>query len=79
MFYDTLKEICKKKHTSPSAVCLAIGISKSNVTEWKNGRSPKLDTVVKIATYLSISPARLIPKESGQTVDELLKDDPEGN
>lgn len=63
MFYDTLKEICDKKHTSPSAVALAIGMSKSNVTEWKNGRSPKLDTVIKIAKHLSINPAKLIPKD----------------
>ena len=63
MFYETLKEICTRKGTSPSAVCLALGISKSNVTEWKHGRSPKLDTVVKIAEYLSINPARLIPKQ----------------
>lgn len=62
MFYDTLKEICQKKKTTPSAVCLAIGISKSHVTEWKRGRSPKLDTVVKIANHLNISAARLIPK-----------------
>ena len=69
MFYDTLKEICMKKHTSPSAVALAIGISKSNVTEWKRGRSPKLDTVMKIAKHLSINPARLIPKETEGSED----------
>lgn len=63
MFYDTLKEICDKKKTSPSAVCVALGMSKSNVTEWKAGRSPKLDTVVAIADYLGVSPARLIPKK----------------
>lgn len=63
MFYDTLKEICKENHTSPSAVALAIGMSKSNVTEWKKGRSPKLDTVIKIAKHLSISAAELIPEE----------------
>ena len=63
MFYDTMKEICDKKHTSPSAVVLKIGMSKSNVTEWKKGRSPKLDTVLKIAKELSIPPSKLIPKE----------------
>ena len=63
MFYDTLKEICDKKKTSPSAVCVALGMSKSNVTEWKAGRSPKLDTVVAIAKHLGVNPARLIPKE----------------
>lgn len=64
MFYDNLKEICEKKNTSPSAVCLKLGMSKSNVTEWKKGRSPKLDTVIKIANHLSVNPARLIPKDS---------------
>ena len=60
LFYDTLKKICNEYNTSPSAVALAIGISKSNVTAWKNGRSPKLDTVIRIANYLSISPDKLI-------------------
>lgn len=63
MFYETLKEICQKKNTSPSAVCLTIGISKSNATEWKKGRSPNLDTVIEIANHLNVSPARLIPRD----------------
>lgn len=62
MFYETLKKICDEKQTSPSAVCAALSMSKSNVTEWKNGRSPKLDTVVKIADHLGVNPAELIPK-----------------
>lgn len=63
MFYETLKELCDKKNTSPSAVCVALGMSKSNVTEWKNGRSPKLDTVLMIAEHLGVNPAKLIPKD----------------
>lgn len=63
MFYETLKEVCNKKKTSPSAVCLALGMSKSNVTEWKAGRSPKLDTVIQIAEHLGVSPMKLIPKK----------------
>ena len=62
MFYETLKKTCEEKKTSPSAVCVALGLSKSNVTEWKNGRSPKLDTVVQIAEHLGVDPVELIPK-----------------
>lgn len=71
MFYDTLKEVCKKKKTSPSAVCVALGMSKSNVTEWKAGRSPKLDTVIAIADHLGVNPIKLIPKKQsdGSTKD----------
>lgn len=63
MFYETLKSLCWEKHTSPSAVCAALGMSKSNVTEWKKGRSPRLDTVILIAEHLGVSPAELIPKD----------------
>lgn len=62
MFYETLKEICTEKKTTPSAVCVALGMSKSNVTDWKRGRSPKLDTVVAIAAHLKVKPSRLLPK-----------------
>ena len=67
MFYETLKAICDKKKTSPSAVALAIGMSKSNVTEWKKGRSPKLDTVIKIAEHLGVNPAKLVTKSEEKT------------
>lgn len=63
MFYEHMKAVCKKKHTSPSAVCLALGMSKSNVTNWKNGGWPRLDVVMEMAKVLNVPPARLIPKE----------------
>ena len=61
LFYEKLKEVCAKKGTSPSAVCIALKISKSNATEWKKGRSPKVDTLMAIAKYLNVSPTRLLP------------------
>ena len=64
MFYDNLAEVCKKKKTSPCAVCLSLGMSKSNVTEWKRGRSQKLDTVLLIADHLGVPVSRLIPKKA---------------
>ena len=54
MFYEHMKAVCKKKHTSPS---------KSNVTNWKNGGWPRLDVVMEMAKVLNVPPARLIPKE----------------
>lgn len=63
MFYETLKEVCDKKNTTPSAVCDALGMSRGNVTAWKNGRNPNLDTVIAVANYLNVSPARFVKKE----------------
>ena len=65
-FYKTLKEVCEKKKTSPSAVCKQLHMSKSNVTNWKNGKYPRLDTMIDIANHLSINPAKLIPKDNEQ-------------
>ena len=62
-FYTILKEVCEKKQTSPSAVCVALGMSKSNVTKWKDGQYPRLNTVAKIAEHLRVNPIKLIPKD----------------
>ena len=64
LFYEQLKEVCRKKHTTPTAVCLAIGLSRSNVTSWKNGRPPRLDVVIRLAEYLNVPVTRLIPKNT---------------
>lgn len=69
MFYNTFAEVCKKKKVSPCATALAIGISKSNVTEWKKGRWPRLDVVLKLAKQLGVSPMQLIPKEPKDTAE----------
>ena len=63
LFYEQLKEVCEKKGTNPTAVCLAIGISKSNATEWKKGRTPKVEILVAVANHLGVSPVKLLPKK----------------
>ena len=59
-FYEALKTVCSKKNTSPSAVVLALGMSKSNITKWKQGVSPRLDVVIRIANHLGVSTASLV-------------------
>ena len=66
MFYEILKEICEKKKTTPSAVCVALGMSKSSATKWKHGSSPNVETVVKIADHLGVSPALFMRKFTGK-------------
>ncbi len=67
MFYDHLKKICTARGTSPSAVALAAGMSKSNVTGWKNGQSPSLETIEKLAAQLGMNPKELIPEDTTET------------
>lgn len=65
MFYETLKEVCKQKKTSPSAVVIALGMSKSNITKWKQGVSPRLDVVIRIANHLGVDVACLVRDGKG--------------
>lgn len=60
MFYDRLKRLCEEKGTSPSAVAVSAGMSKANVTGWKNGASPKLDTIISLANELGEPVAALL-------------------
>lgn len=64
VFFHRLNEICAARGTSPSAVAISIGRSKSNVTGWRNGQIPGADTVSKIAGLLNV------------TVDYLLERPP---
>ena len=64
MKFERFEEACKARSTSPTAVMLALGMSRSNVTKWRRGETvPKLDALNKIANYL------------GVTVDFLLGND----
>ena len=63
MFYDRLKQACNRQGKSPSSVAQAIGMSKANVTGWKNGASPKILTVARLARELNVPVAALIDED----------------
>lgn len=75
MFYDVVKELCDKRGISISKLALDLKISKSNVTNWKNGCVPKSDKVSLIADYFNVSTDFLLGAEQKNkptdTVDEL--------
>ena len=62
MFYDIIEHLCKERGIYVTQLASDIGVSKSNVTNWKNGSVPRSDKVRKIADYF------------GVTVDYLLRD-----
>ena len=56
MFYDKYLRLCAEKGISPSAAAGEIGLRKSNVTYWKNGRNNPTDaTLLKIADYFGVT------------------------
>jgi len=55
MFYDNLKKACKNNNTTPSALVKSMKISSANVTNWKDGTSPRGDVVVRLSEILNVS------------------------
>lgn len=60
MFYDRFLELCNEHGLSPSFVVKEIGLSKPNVTYWKNGSMPSSTTLQKLADYFGVSVDYLI-------------------
>lgn len=54
-FYHRLKELCKAKKISMSALAKEIGLSNSAATYWKRGSMPKYETLKKIADYFGVT------------------------
>jgi len=63
VFYNQLKQACKKKGTSITAVLKKIGIGTANGTYWKNGSVPSSDIVVQLAEFLDVSTDYLLKGE----------------
>jgi len=56
MFYDIFEKLCKENNTSPFACCKEIGLSGGTAAYWKrSGKSPKLETLEKIAEHFNVS------------------------
>lgn len=54
-FATNFKRICREKGTSPTRVCLDLGLSSSKVNLWNKGGMPKGDVMVKLAQKLECS------------------------
>lgn len=67
MFFEQLAKACKKRGKTVTAIAKELKISKSNVTNWKNGTIPNGEIVVRLSELL------------GVTADYLLKDEDEIN
>ena len=55
MFFARFEERCKQKNVKPTPLITAIGLSKGNLSKWRNGTVPTGDILVKIADYLDCS------------------------
>ena len=72
MFKRNFERVCVEKGYSPTAVCVAVGISKSNYSNWSDGTTPRKTTLLKIADYLGVSVEELT-METKTTLSEEEK------
>ena len=54
-FATNFGRICQERGTSPTRVCLELGLSTNKVTLWNKGGIPKGDVLIKLARYLECS------------------------
>ena len=54
-FATNFKRICNERGTSPTRVCLDLGLSSNKVNLWNKGGIPKGDVMVKLAQKLECS------------------------
>jgi transcriptional regulator with XRE-family HTH domain len=54
-FATNFRRICQEKGTTPTKVCLGLGLSSSKVNMWNNGSLPKQPILVKLAEALECS------------------------
>lgn len=70
-FWEIFTNLCDAHCEKPTAVVTQIGLSKGNVTRWKNGGSPKLDTAAKIAKHFGVSLDELLPPPKSGAAKEV--------
>lgn len=73
-FFRTYKELCEKEGKSPNAVAKELGISSGSVTAWKQGRTPKYETIEKIATFFSTDIENFFLSNQPRTDEEVEQD-----
>ena len=78
-FATNFKRICNEKGTSPTRVCLDLGLSSNKVNLWNNGGLPKADVLVKLAEKLGCTVMDFFADEeymghNGTELDEDEKD-----
>jgi len=79
VFYDRFCHLCTLKGVSPSRAGLDIGVSKTAVNGWKNGRAISSDNLQALAEYFEVSVDYLLgntdiktPSDNKEMIDDEL-------
>ena len=76
-FATNFKRLCEERGTSPTRVCLDIGLSSSKVNLWNKGSVPKGDVLVKLAEKLECNIMEFFDDGTGKYATEFALDEDE--
>lgn len=55
LFYDRVKEVCRKQNTTITTVLKKIGVTTASVGNWKKGTIPNGNILIKLSKELNVS------------------------
>ncbi len=55
MFYDTFINLCNQKGVKPTPLVVGMGLSSSNVSQWKKGSVPRPEVLKRFSDYFGVS------------------------
>lgn len=73
MFYDKFLRLCEEKGVSPSAACMAMGVSDGTWRRWRDGSSPRGVNLQKVCKYFNVSPSTML--DDGDEIVYLPEDE----
>ena len=78
MFYERLCELCQERGVALTNVVIKeLGMSRGNLSRWKNGSVPKGDTLSTLARYFDVSTDYLLGNESRKEKCDIILDNPD--
>jgi len=77
VFYNNYLKICEERGIAPTRVLVDLGISKSAISNWKNGGEPSNRTKKAIADYFGITVRQLMDGEIENAPTPVKSEDDE--
>ena len=68
MFFEQLKKACDMRNITVTAVTAQLNMSKSNVTNWKNGTMPNGEVLVRLSELLKVSTDFLLKGDRAEPI-----------
>ena len=55
MFYDQLLKLCEERGVKPTSLITSLGMSKGSMANWKSGKLPNGDALVRFSEHFGVS------------------------